>query len=522
MPNSPFDPSAGRARRTSVKQSSAPSHSLQAAAPLRAVDIAARYRRHASERWSTPDDGRRQMTLRPPATREVPPRETCRRPGFVPTAVRSVELDAPLADVVPGVSSTGSPYGDVAVLARLHGEPLGFVTLGLRNGQLAASDLAAGLWATLGDRIREHAERDGCLTVESLGPETLVRGLPPVGKNCQQVCQTGPDPPFVSVIVPTRARVADLADCLHSLRGLRYPRFELLVVDNGPSDPSTRRLVTEVGREDSRLRYIAEHRPGSSVARNAGIAHAHGDIFDFTDDDVIVETDWLDQLVAPLISDSKVDVVTGLVLPAEFETQAQRWFEAFGGFGKGFERRVYDLERHRGDDRFLYPYCGGAFGSGNSMAFRKSRLAAIGGFDPALGAGSPALGGADIEAFTHLILRGGRLVYEPRAICWHKHRRDEAALRRQLFAYGVALTAILMKWLLRDPRLPRVLLRELAAILRGAVVPAASRLRNRPHLPRELARVELRGFLVGPAMYVRSVRWSRRKGLSAVLPYGHR
>jgi GT2 family glycosyltransferase len=309
--------------------------------------------------------------------------------------------------------------------------------------------------------------------------------------------------------VATAGRSTKLAVCLASLRQLRYPRFQILIADNDPADSSTRRLLEEVGREDDRVRYVAEPRPGSSVARNTGVAHARTDVVAFTDDDVTVEADWLTWLVEPFVSDTKVDAVTGLVLPAELETPAQRWFEDYGGFRKGFDRRAYDLDHHRADEPLLYPYWGGAFGSGNSMAFRRSALVGIGGFDPALGAGSPALGGADIEAFSHLILRGSRLVYQPRAVCWHVHRRDEAALRRQLFAYGAGFTAILTKWLFRDPRVVAALARAFARVVRGGLRPGVAPVRQRPNLPRELDRVEWRGYLLGPALYVRSAILAR-------------
>jgi GT2 family glycosyltransferase len=315
------------------------------------------------------------------------------------------------------------------------------VELGLRDGRLSPDELANGLWAALGARLGEHVRRHGCLPPAEARPEVLAKGIPPSDHSKP----SGRVLPPVSVIVPTAGRPEALEKCLRSLRALRYPDFDVLVVDNRPADPATRRLVEGIRRQDDRIQYIAELRPGSSVARNAGIAQARADLVAFTDDDVTVEPDWLDWLVAPMLSDPAVDVVTGLVLPAELETPAQRWFEDYGGFGQGFDRREYDLRPHRADDRVLYPFWGGGFGSGNSMAFRKSALSAIGGFDPALGAGSPARSGADIEALRHLILRGGRLVYEPRSICWHVHRRDEAALRRQLFAYGVGFTAILTK-----------------------------------------------------------------------------
>jgi hypothetical protein len=107
------------------------------------------------------------------------------------------------------------------------------------------------------------------------------------------------------------------------------------------------------------------------------------------------------------------------------------------------------------------------------------------------------------------ILRGGRLVYEPRSVCWHEHRASEAALRRQLFNYGVGFTAILTKGLLTDRRF-------LGAFARSLRLAVALRRQRRAEatspvqLPPELARLQRRGMLSGPLLYLRSVRWARR------------
>jgi hypothetical protein len=149
------------------------------------------------------------------------------------------------------------------------------------------------------------------------------------------------------------------------------------------------------------------------------------------------------------------------------------------------------------------------------MAFRTAELAAAGGFDPALGAGSLALAGADIEAFSAAILRGGRLVYEPRALCWHEHRRDDGALKRQLFNYGVGFTAILTKYLLNDRRFLRALGRSVPLAVRrrrggGEETAAAS-------LPGEYASLVRSGMLRGPRLYVKSRRWARRLRLDEAI-----
>jgi O-antigen biosynthesis protein len=231
---------------------------------------------------------------------------------------------------------------------------------------------------------------------------------------------------------------------------------------------------------------------------------------------VEVDPQWLDWLVEPFRVDPEVGVTCGLVLAGDLLTPAQRRFEDGVGFHKGFARRAYDMSSHRADDRLLYPFWGGIFGSGNSMAFRRDGLAAIGGFDPALGAGTPALGGTDIEAFTHLILRGSRLVYEPRSVCRHDHRRDDGSLDRQLYSYGVGFTAILTKWALRDIRLWIAALRSvlLLATRRHRVVATSC---NQADTTR-INRIQRRGYLAGPLRYALSVRWASRLGLRSVLP----
>jgi GT2 family glycosyltransferase len=292
-------------------------------------------------------------------------------------------------------------------------------------------------------------------------------------------------------------------------------------VDNRPWEPDRRAAVETLASEDGRVRYVAEPRPGSSVARNRGLAETSANVVAFTDDDVIVDAGWLDWLVRPLELDPRVAVTTGLVLPASMETPEQEWFERHSGFGKGFTRMVFDLDDHR-VERVLYPYWGAAFGSGNSMAFRRSALVASGGFDPALGVGSRALAGGDIDAFSTMLVRGHRLVYEPRAVCWHDHRADRASLERQIFGYSVGFSAIMTKWALRRPRL----LRDLAgALLRMSVPSTHHRSRGGTELPHEIERLrtqlrmsrrqgilalQLRGYALGPLFYIRSVLWARR------------
>jgi cellulose synthase/poly-beta-1,6-N-acetylglucosamine synthase-like glycosyltransferase len=155
------------------------------------------------------------------------------------------------------------------------------------------------------------------------------------------------------------------------------------------------------------------------------------------------------------------------------------------------------------------------FGTGANVAFRTELLRRIGGFDVALGAGTIAAGGEDLDAFVRIVTTGHSIAYEPAALVWHHHRADLAGLERQMFAYGSGLSAFLVKHLL-DPGTRGPLVRRLPiGILRLVRIPAAttagltSRHGPSPVRPRTLLTQEFAGMLAGPLLYLRSRRAAR-------------
>jgi hypothetical protein len=148
------------------------------------------------------------------------------------------------------------------------------------------------------------------------------------------------------------------------------------------------------------------------------------------------------------------------------------------------------------------------------MAFTRDALARIGGFDVALGAGTPALAGEDTLALTLVLLAGYRVAYEPAALMRHHHRRDLDSLSRQLQGYSVGLTAYYAALLRHRPGVLPALLRLLpaaAAYFRGAnAQPAPPR-----DAPPGLRHQQRRGMLTGPAAYVRSLRQQARAASTA-------
>jgi O-antigen biosynthesis protein len=101
----------------------------------------------------------------------------------------------------------------------------------------------------------------------------------------------------------------------------------VIIVDNPPRTGETLALVSTMAADDGRFRYVAEPRQGLSVARNRGVAEAlTAEYVAFTDDDAMVDADWLRWLLAPF-ADRSVTATTGMVLPLELETAAQKRFE---------------------------------------------------------------------------------------------------------------------------------------------------------------------------------------------------
>jgi GT2 family glycosyltransferase len=423
--------------------------------------------------------------------------------AFAPLRLLDVAVDGRLPAVDPAAAPDGGPYRHARVLARLHGRPLGTVDLTLEEGRLPPAALAAGIWAALSGAIQDHLARDGApvptrLPLRGLGAGPCRATLPLARA------------PLASVVLATRDRPAGAVASVESLLGLAYPRYEILVVDNAPSSAAT---ATAIGRRFGHLphvRYLREERPGLSNARNRGLAEAAGEVVAFTDDDVLVEPAWLGNLVAALGVVPHAACATGLILPARLATPAELWFEAYAGFAKGWERQVFDLAEHRRPGP-LYPYAMGQFGSGASLAFKAATLRELGGVAAELGAGTSALGGEDLDIFLRLLAHGSAIVYEPGAVLRHRHRPDDAGLRRQLHGYGVGLGAALTKCLVDRPtraldlalRLPAGL-----AYLLGSGSPKNRR--KQPDFPRELSLLELRGVLAGPGAYLRSRREERR------------
>lgn len=311
------------------------------------------------------------------------------------------------------------------------------------------------------------------------------------------------DWPSATVIVCTRDRPDNLRACLAAIARLDYPDLEVIVVDNAPTDGASRAVVEHAG-----VRYVLEQRAGLDNARNSGLAAATGDVVAYTDDDALPEPGWLRALVLAFESPS-VAASAGLVIPSELDTPAQRLFEnVYRGMGKGYDQRLLGGRNHR---HALRPE---HVGTGCNMAFRRSVLVELGGFDPALDVGTETGGGGDLDAFVRVMERGGVIAYRPDAVVRHRHRRTLPELRKQLYDNGSGYSAMLAAAYQRadGPQRRAIVRRYCSWIVRWQLLRIARRLLRRERLPMRLLVAELHGACVGPRAYARARAAAARGG----------
>lgn len=402
-----------------------------------------------------------------------------------PIKVVDIELSQPLTDL-EGLGGYIGAQG----LVRLHGVPIGYIHVPVIAGRCEAATLSKRILAQHQDAIIRQLLHNG-LAMSSKPDELRLEDL----FDIKPPSYTG-EWPLVTVAVCTRDRPADLNRCLEALNCLDYPNLEILVIDNAPTSDATQQLVRT---QYPHVCYACEPRPGLDWARNRAILEAKGEIIAYTDDDVVVDPGWVKALAQTFVENPEVMAVTGLVVPYELETQAQILFEMNGGFGRGFERKWYRV--NRGDNIPWYLRGTGNFGTGANMAYRRCLFDEIGGFDPALDVGTVTNGSGDLEMFFRVIKAGHTLVYDPSALIRHCHRREYARLRSQLLYNGSAFSYFVCAVMAYPKEFPSFVRLALSWLISSHLRRLFISYMHPTRFPRDLLLAELWGCILGLGRY---------------------
>ncbi|SEA73817.1 glycosyltransferase [Variovorax sp. YR216] len=175
--------------------------------------------------------------------------------------------------------------------------------------------------------------------------------------------------PSVSIIINTDGRAKSLAVCLESLRYLRYPNFEVVVV-TGPTRDGTHELCESYG---DTIKYADCGVRNLSHSRNVSIQISSGEFVAFLDDDSVPEPEWLDD-VMPAFADPEVAVAGGFL--HDHTGKSYQWtFGTLNRFGTADLNWKGPAPQYNFPGSFNYPHV-----MANSV-FRRSAICEVGGFD---------------------------------------------------------------------------------------------------------------------------------------------
>ncbi|MEO5958425.1 MAG: glycosyltransferase, partial [Opitutaceae bacterium] len=228
----------------------------------------------------------------------------------------------------------------------------------------------------------------------------------------------GPDWPMVSVVVCTYNGARTLRRCLSAVGRISYPRYEIIVVDDGSTDASAA-IAAEFG-----VNPISIPNGGLSNARNIGWRRAKGKIVAYVDDDAMPDIHWLTYLVSTLMRSNFAGVAGPNLAPPN------------DGFVAGCVDHSPGNPTHvLLDDREAehLPGC--------NMAFWRECIESVGGFDPTF-----CIAGDDVDFCWRLQAHGWVLGFSPAAVVWHHRRATVKTYWKQQMNYGRAEAMLERKW----------------------------------------------------------------------------
>jgi len=246
--------------------------------------------------------------------------------------------------------------------------------------------------------------------------------------------------PFLSVIVCTRGLRDSLEQCLISLFAQECKRSEVLLVLN---DEENEEFVRRVERYPVRL--FNDARPGVCVARNRAIAAARGDLLCFVDDDVVVDSRWMHELIHGF-EDPDVACVTGRVVLSG-TVLSRETIERSYGSKNAFSSWTLDSSNPNWYQIVLGP----DMGFGCNMAFRKSFLETHALFPEGLGAGAVIAASDETFMFFQVLKNGFRIHHSSTAVVTHLCENDPIVQKNRMKIVSSACVALRLKLLVEEP-----------------------------------------------------------------------
>ena len=197
----------------------------------------------------------------------------------------------------------------------------------------------------------------------------------------------------VSVIIPCFNLGRYLPEAIASVRRQTLGGIDILVVDDGSTDPETPAALKAAAGPD--LRVVRSRNRGLSAARNLGISYTRSEYISCLDADDLFEPEWLEQGVARLDADPGLAFVS-------------HWLDAFGDEQGAWTPGRSDLGALLDQNVF-----------NGAALFRRRLVDAVGGFDESMRDGCE-----DWEFWIRVMEAGHRGATVPRVLYRYRRRHD--------------------------------------------------------------------------------------------------
>ena len=246
----------------------------------------------------------------------------------------------------------------------------------------------------------------------------------------------------IDVIIPTRNRGDMIRKTLASLQVNTFQDFHVWVVDQSTNE-KTAEVVNQFAKRDSRFTLISTKTKGVNIARNIGIASGRAPLIAMTDDDCIVDKNWLASYQKDYLENPHVDSIFGRVIPGVCEESPEKSHKT--------NRLQTVLPMARKDDLEYQLFEGNrfnlSFGHGANMSYRRKAFTRYGMFDEFLGAGAPLRSWPERDMGYRILANNGTILYSPKATVVHDHWREWDEVKRTYRNYAIGTGAAIGKYI---------------------------------------------------------------------------
>ncbi|MBD2092213.1 glycosyltransferase [Microcoleus sp. FACHB-1515] len=330
-----------------------------------------------------------------------------------------IELSQPIATI-----SNLDGYDTLQGLVKFRGTPIGSIQLPIANGCCPAAMLAKAILHQCSRSIAQQSVFD-----RLSDPKTNWNDSMSIMNWLQSKAAPRSMPLSVTVALCLEAENPAIAECLTSLEAIAPVADEILIVESAPTSETLAQLLAS---RYPHFRYLQAS--SLNAARNLATSTAQSDIVAFTAAHSRVDANWLHAIATSFDRNPDAIALTGLIVADQLKTETQIIFEQNYSFNRGLDRRWH----HLGQTPHWTDLGTMQLGTGLNMAFRRTALAHLGGFDELLDAY-----GGELDLFCRVLLSGQTLIYEPSAIARYRPSLIPAALHEQAKRNGFGFAAYL-------------------------------------------------------------------------------